>query len=441
MRVDIIPIDSITVGKRFRENLGDIEGLTASIREKGLINPLTVYCPQDVEITLLMAGGRRYAAAKLAGLTDVPVRIYHEPLSELELRSIELEENVQRKDLDWIEHVNLQREIHNLRQSIHGVKVSTSPDATGWSLHDTAKLLGKSVAGLSMDVKLANAVETMPDLEWNECRNKHEAMKLLGRIEEAAIKSELAKRAGLVVGGLGVDGHRKRIMDSFVVGDFFDKVKGLDSGMFNLIEVDPPYGIDLAHVKRKKGVSIWSYAEDGYNEISAEGYPQFISGVLHECYRVMAENSWLLLWGGTQWLSVLHEMLSYNGFKATSMFALWTKPNGQTNQPNIRLANAYELFIYASKGSPMLAKPGTTNVFHHSQVAAQNKIHPTERPISLMLDIIQTFAFGNSRVLVPFAGSGTTLIAAQMLGMHAIGFDLTQEYKDSFDVRVMQMDI
>jgi ParB family chromosome partitioning protein len=63
-------IADIRVGKRHRRDLGDIEGLAASIAAIGLIHPI----PID-EDGRLLAGARRLAACKRLGLEEVEVRI------------------------------------------------------------------------------------------------------------------------------------------------------------------------------------------------------------------------------------------------------------------------------------------------------------------------------------------------------------------------------
>ena len=154
MKLDIIHLDQIHIGHRHRKELGNIDELADSFKTKGFITPLAVAINFESgfsEPFYLLAGGRRCAAARVAGINEVPVRIYERQLTEVELREIELEENIQRKDLEWREKVNLQREIHQLKVQIHGEKHSTLPDATGWSMRDTASLLGKSIGGISMD--------------------------------------------------------------------------------------------------------------------------------------------------------------------------------------------------------------------------------------------------------------------------------------------------
>jgi ParB family transcriptional regulator, chromosome partitioning protein len=63
-------ISDITVGERYRKDMGDLDGLAASIADIGLLNPITI-APDGT----LLAGGRRLAACKKLGWDKVPVRI------------------------------------------------------------------------------------------------------------------------------------------------------------------------------------------------------------------------------------------------------------------------------------------------------------------------------------------------------------------------------
>ena len=457
MKLDIVPMEQIYFGDRYRKDMGKLDELVDSILAKGIINPITVQARTDLPgqcCYLLVAGGRRFTAAGMAGIKTVPVRIYERKLNEMELRAIELEENMQRKDLGPQEEVDLIDEINELQKKLHGTKTSTSPDAPGWSMRDTAKLLGKSVGSISMDIKLAKLTKELPDLEWNKCSSKSEMMKLANRVEETLLRREMAGRADRLMNLPETNGktthtqdakdhRRKQIINSYVVGDFFEKSAKLEPESFNLVEIDPPYGIDLAAIKRRgHGVSVWDYSEQGYNEIDAEHYQVFLAALFERSYKLMAKHSWLLCWFAPEpWQEVVYQELCNAGFSTTRQAGLWTKDQGQTMNPNIRLGSAYEPFYWAWKGKPTLGKPGTLNVFHQTPIAGQKKVHPTERPFDLMKRIIETFTFPNSKVLVPFAGSGVSLLAAHSLKMHLIGFDLSQQYKDSYILKVMEEDL
>ena len=65
-----MPIADIKVGKRIREEMGDVQGLAESIEDIGLLHPILV-TPDG----LLRSGERRLRAAKLLGWSKIPVSI------------------------------------------------------------------------------------------------------------------------------------------------------------------------------------------------------------------------------------------------------------------------------------------------------------------------------------------------------------------------------
>jgi ParB/RepB/Spo0J family partition protein len=432
IEMKVIPVQSIIFGERFRKDYGDLKQLVLSFKEEGIIQPLAVKDMGDGNYTLL-AGGRRFTAALMAELPSVPCRIYGTDLNDLQMRSIELMENHIRKDLDWVEAAKLREAIHNLQVEIHGEKVSTAPDAPGHSLRDTANMLGLSVGQASDDLKLAKALTMFPQLA--EAKNKSDAHKKLNQLQEGLIREELAKRLASKVANTPMDKIHASLCQRYIVGDFFETVKKIPDRSIDFCEVDPPYSIDLTSIKDNYDSN---FKEGDYNEVQAVEYIQFMDKVIKECYRVMVENSWMVLWFAPQpWLEDMYQLLVKNGFATTRLNGIWYKgQTGQCLQPDMYMASCYENFFYARKGNPSIIRQGRANVFHYRGVPTSVKSHPTERPIEMIQDVIQTFCWENSRILVPFAGSGNTLLAAENLGMTAIGCDLTQGYKDSFVVRV-----
>src|SRR5690349_19827099 len=95
-----MPIEKIHVGERHRRDLGDIDGLAASIAQVGLLHPVVVR-PDGVTI----AGARRLAAVKRLGWGKVPVRV-------IDLDDIArggFAENAYRKDFTLSEAVAIKR--------------------------------------------------------------------------------------------------------------------------------------------------------------------------------------------------------------------------------------------------------------------------------------------------------------------------------------------
>jgi ParB family chromosome partitioning protein len=92
-----VPLEALVPSPQPRRRFENLEALAESIREKGVLQPLLVRPLEDGRYAIV-AGERRYRAAKMAGLAEVPVRVLDLP--EKEARLLALVENLQREDLN-----------------------------------------------------------------------------------------------------------------------------------------------------------------------------------------------------------------------------------------------------------------------------------------------------------------------------------------------------
>jgi ParB/RepB/Spo0J family partition protein len=423
-----LAISTIFPKDRYRVDFGNLEELKLSLKTNGLICPIAVQ--QTDGRFLLLAGERRLKACSELGWTEIEAKIWTEELSELDIRCIELAENCDRKEFSWQEKVRLQAHIHKLQVGEHGEKIG--PMGTGHSQADTARFLGVNPGEVSVNLKLAKAFDAVPQLA--ESKTREDALKMLRALQETAIHEELLKRATAVhVADPSTDEENRMAMCSaFILGDAREQMPLVGDEEMDFIEIDPPYAVELD--THKQGPE--SIMEE-YTEVTDQAYYQFMGGILDEAYRILKPGRWLVLWHGHHHSQVLASMLRARGFTVAPIPALWVKPSGQCNHPEYTMASCYEMFHYASKGNAILLKQGRPNVFHVSPVPPQRKIHPTERPIELLEAILQTFTMKGMRALVPFLGSGATLMAAANQGVDAFGFDLSEMFKRSYEVRIL----
>lgn len=432
MRLAVVSLKDIELGERFRTDYGEkeMEDLKTSIMREGLIQPLAVMELEEGGFQLL-AGGRRWHACNEIGEQQVPCRIYSS-ISELQQRSVELHENMTRKDMTWQELVLLKKEVHQLKIAEHGEKHSTDPKAEGWTKTRTAGIFGESVANTSRDLELADMVDVIPGL--NNAQSKSEAQKLLRKYQRFAENEVVAKAISETAKKTPVDKLKAKLAESYIVGDAFEKLAELPDNCADFIEIDPPYGIDL---DKQRKVKTSGSSTITYNEVAASEYQLFLANLFSQCYRVLSSTGWIICWFGPDpWYETVRDEMKKAGFKLAGIPGAWVKPSGQTMNPQTRLGNSYELFFYGAKGTAQLNKQGRANTFHFKLVSPEKKIHPTERPIELMEEVLQTFCMPGSQVVVPFAGSGNTLLAANNKQMTAFGYDLSKEYKDAYVIRV-----
>jgi len=142
----LIPIEDIAPNPdQPRQALGDLEELTASILEKGVLEPLLV---RRVGTHFqIIAGERRYRAAVEAGLGELPCVVRE--TSDAEMMELALVENLQRKDLTAFEEAD-------------GLKVLA--DKYGYTHESMAMKLGKSRSTITESVSLGSMPEDVRQL-------------------------------------------------------------------------------------------------------------------------------------------------------------------------------------------------------------------------------------------------------------------------------------
>ncbi len=180
-----VALDTLRAG-RFnpRKNFPEeqIEELAASIRERGLVQPLVVRAVRgDRESYEIVAGERRWRAAQRANLHEVPVVV--RALSDQEAIEIAIIENVQREDLNAVE------EAEGYRLLMHG---------HGYTQEDLAKVIGKSRSHLANTLRLLKLPDSVLDLLRSGELSAGHARALIGRADAAALAARIVNE-GLTV--------------------------------------------------------------------------------------------------------------------------------------------------------------------------------------------------------------------------------------------------
>ena len=168
--------------------------LAESIREHGVLQPLLVR-PRTDGSYQLVAGERRWRAARMAGLSEVPVVIRE--LSEEETMEIALIENLQREDLNPVEEALGYRELM---------------EQFGLTQEQVAGRVGKSRSAVANALRLTGLPEeVLPLVERGELSAGHaRAILALGDPEEMVETAKLAVEKGLTVRELEKRAQKKK---------------------------------------------------------------------------------------------------------------------------------------------------------------------------------------------------------------------------------------
>lgn len=175
---------------------------------------------------------------------------------------------------------------------------------------------------------------------------------------------------------------------------------------FDLLLTDPPYGIDIVtqfKKAEKSKSSMFNLSVSGpcSGEWDAKPVDDLI---LRIC---ITSSKYCIVWGGNYFT---------NAFLAPSQkWLVWDKMNGTNPMADAELA--------------WTNLSGSVRMFriHHFSAGCERKSHPTQKPVPLMRWCLGLVPDAQT-ILDPFAGSGTTLVAAKLEGRKAVGIEIDEKY-------------
>jgi ParB family transcriptional regulator, chromosome partitioning protein len=154
-----------------RTEFGDLTDLTASIKEKGVLEPLLVKPNKGQGTFMIIAGERRWRASQLAGLTEVPCIEMN--LDEQGIAEIALIENLQRKDLTIWEEAD-------------GLKALA--DKFGYTQEEIAKKISKSRTTVNELMTIAGLPDKVREIcRANKINAKASLLEVARQFDEAAM--------------------------------------------------------------------------------------------------------------------------------------------------------------------------------------------------------------------------------------------------------------
>ncbi len=211
--------------------------------------------------------------------------------------------------------------------------------------------------------------------------------------------------------------HRIMCGDSLSENNLNRLTKGLT---VKCILTDPPYGINLETDYTKMGKSD-VVKPNNYRKVANDDKP-FEATSLRNYFNNVKEQFWF---------GANYYWRSLSNYDLEGSWLVWDKRNEKSD---IGLGSGFELCWSANKHKQDLLRYLWTGFTARER--DEKRIHPTQKPILMLSEILDRWAEPNSVVIDMFAGSGATLIAAVKTNRIGIGIELDPYYVDLIIARL-----
>ncbi|WP_448482932.1 DNA-methyltransferase [Pseudoxanthomonas mexicana] len=218
-------------------------------------------------------------------------------------------------------------------------------------------------------------------------------------------------------------------------GDALSVLPTLEAGSFDALITDPPYssGGLTAGARQKppskkypQGGTPVLHADFAGDERDQRSHLRWMTMWLAECSRLLKDGAPVCLFTDWRQLPLTTDALQCAGFTWRGI-TVWDKTEGVRPQLG-RFRNQAEYVVWGSKGNmPLQRRAPVLPGVIREPVRKADKLHMTGKPTPLMRQLVRICEEGG-RILDPFAGSGTTLVAAQQEGYRWVGVEMTDHY-------------
>ncbi|HDR9019313.1 TPA: DNA methylase [Burkholderia vietnamiensis] len=191
-------------------------------------------------------------------------------------------------------------------------------------------------------------------------------------------------------------------------GDCLEVLPSIPDGVVDFVLTDPPY---LVNYQDRTGRSI-------ANDVKSD----WLAPAFAEVYRVMKPNTLCVSFYGWTKTDLFFDAWKRAGLRVVGHIVFAKSYASKSRFVAYRHESAYVL----AKGQPAVPATPLPDVMRWEY--SGNRHHPTQKPVPCLRRLIETYTAPGDVVLDPFAGSGSTCVAARELGRYYIGIELDPTY-------------
>jgi len=200
-------------------------------------------------------------------------------------------------------------------------------------------------------------------------------------------------------------------------GDCLAILRSMPDRSVDHVITDPPYD-----ARTHKAGNAMRMTSNGVADLTIPFAPLEDFNIIAECLRV-----------SRRWCLFFCSFLDVHKYEQVDPAAwvrcgIWDRPDGAPQFTGDRPAQGGEgIAILHAPGKKRWNGGGKRGIWRHG-VEREDREHPTQKPIKLMLELLRDFTDPGETILDPFAGSGTTGVAALRLGRSFVGCELDPKF-------------
>lgn len=200
--------------------------------------------------------------------------------------------------------------------------------------------------------------------------------------------------------------------------------KTLKDRTVDLLLTDPPYNISSPHASERQIPR--RIRRTGADFIMPRGeFGGWDHGFSTKWTDVVLPKirGWAVIFCAHAQIKEYGDHLAKHGFVAVGALA-WHKTNPVPFNHRFKLLSAFETAVAGKRPGVKFNGKSVHNVFTYKSPSPGERLHPTQKPVALMKELVGLFSQPDGLVFDPFAGSATTLHAAVSQGRRYVGYEL-----------------
>ena len=205
-------------------------------------------------------------------------------------------------------------------------------------------------------------------------------------------------------------------------GDCLEIMREIPDNYFDITLTDPPFGMQFQS----------NYRQTKHKEIANDDNLDWLPEFAKEIDRINKPDAHLYLFCSHHFVEVFK--MELQKYRKVKNILIWEKNNTGMGDLDGDYAPKYEMVLFCSSGERKLNNGRSPNIIKATRTG--NDLHPTQKPVDLMSFLLGKSAAPGDKIFDPFAGSGSTLVAAKSLDLDWFGGEIDREHYETAQQRL-----